>query len=111
MRLFERHPLCNNNPSSAPHINGYCFILCWRCTGGITGVCFWYIINRIVYLDFKIEKIFYLCLLTVPACIDYILIKANKAKPSNFRRFVTGCLLGVPVGELVLRLLTLFGGE
>lgn len=47
MRFFERRPLCNNNPSSAPHIKGRCFILCWRCSGGVIGVFFWYLINNI----------------------------------------------------------------
>ena len=107
MSFFKRRPLCNNNPSSAPHINGHCFILCWRCTGGIIGVFIWHLINKIVYLDFKIEEVFYLCLLILPACIDYILINSNIIKPSNIRRFLTGCLLGFPVAEIVMQLLTM----
>lgn len=107
MRFLERRPLCNNNPSSAPHIKGRCFFLCWRCSGGVVGVFFWYLINSIFYLDFSIERLLYLCLITVPACVDYTLIKSNRTKPSNFRRFWTGCLLGFPVAEIILRLLTM----
>lgn len=107
MRFLEKRPLCNNDSNLAPHIKGHCFIFCWRCTDGVIGVFFWYLINRIVYLHLSIRGLFSLYLLTFPACIDYILNKSNITKPSNFRGFWTGYLLGFPVAEITLRLSTM----
>lgn len=105
MKKLGRRPLCNNNASSAPHIKGYCFYLCWRCTGGIIGAFLWGLIRSIVQVNFNTMEMCLFCLLVIPGVIDYVLIRMNRVKPCNGRRFVTGLLLGAPLEEVGHRII------
>ena len=99
----KRWPVCNNNPESAPHFHGKCFLLCWRCTGGLVGACFWYGIYTALSVNLSEDILVLLWMLFVPpAVIDYFLIRLKYIAPSNFRRFITGCLLGVPISAAVI---------
>lgn len=100
MKILSRKPLCNNNPSSAPHINGNCFFLCWRCTGAVAGAFAATVFSFIV--DCILAKHFVVYLLALPAVIDYILTRTKIVQPSNVRRFISGVLFGIPLAAIVL---------
>lgn len=100
MKILCRRPLCNNNPSSAPHINGKCFFLCWRCTGAVVGAFGTIVISFIT--DCVLAKYFVVYLLALPAVIDYFLTRAKLIQASNVRRFISGVLLGIPLATIAL---------
>lgn len=103
MKIVIRRPICNNNPSSAPHINGRCFWLCWRCTGVVAGAFITTIFTFITDCSWKIIPIVFL--LSLPACADYCCIRKKVILPSNRRRFITGVLLGIPVSMVFFSIL------
>lgn len=94
-------PLCNKDPTSAPHIGGKCFFLCWRCTGIAVGsfltAFFLFCLRVPITLPCAVSA----CVLIIPATIDYILIKSCYVKPSNPRRFISGILLGISIALFV----------
>jgi len=103
MKNIKRMPLCNNNPSSAPHINGKCFFLCWRCTGAVLGIFLLLCLSFICHYRYTLKL--ELFLLVLPAFFDYYLIKLKIMKANNFRRFVTGMPLGFFITIILLSLL------
>ena len=102
MTIKNRMPICNNNPSSAPSINGKCFFLCWRCTGGILGAMLIISIIFLANINTTIRSSLISIVLIIPATVDYVLIRIKAIKPCNIRRFVTGFLLGGAVGHITL---------
>lgn len=100
MKILSRKPLCNNNPSSATHINGKCFFLCWRCTWAVVGAFVAIVFSFIA--DCTLAKYFVVYLLALPAVFDYFLTRMKIVQPSNVRRFISGILLGIPVAAIVL---------
>jgi len=104
MELFKRRPLCNNNPDSAPQINGKPFLLCWRCVGAIIGI----LISLIVFNHLKVSaKMTVVALLSIPAILDYALNRLKFKRESNKLRFITGVLLGIAVGYVEILLLSI----
>lgn len=47
-QIIGKMPLCNRRPDRAPHVCGYCFFLCWRCTALISTILFCSLISWIV---------------------------------------------------------------
>lgn len=94
---MSKYPICNHNPSSAPTINGKCFILCWRCTGAIVGALLLFVALFYMNAGSNISLELLLIPLAFPALVDYVLIRRGIIPPSNRRRFVTGALLGIPL--------------
>lgn len=37
-QIIGKKPLCNRRADRAPHVFGYCFVLCWRCTALISTI-------------------------------------------------------------------------
>lgn len=105
MSLFERRPLCNNNPSSAPIIYGKTFFLCWRCCGAAVGILIVMITYTFVPI-FKCNRTL-MIILIFPAMLDYVMNRINVKKPSNKIRFLTGILLGNAVGMMEILLMNL----
>lgn len=96
MSLLERRPLCNNNPLSAPSINGKTFIICWRCCGAVVGIFAAMITRKLgVSLRFNLSIIL---LLVFPATLDYVMNRFRLKKQNNKMRFLTGILLGYAIG-------------
>lgn len=96
MSLLERRPLCNNNPLSAPSINGKTFIICWRCCGAVVGIFVAMITRKLgASLGFNQSVIL---LLVLPATLDYVMNRLGLKKQNNKIRFLTGILLGYAIG-------------
>ncbi|WP_075968009.1 DUF2085 domain-containing protein [Murdochiella massiliensis] len=104
MKILCCRPLCNNNPSSAPHINGKCFFLCWRCTGAVVRAFGTIVITFIT--DCVLAKDFVIYLFALPAGIDYFLTRSKLIRASNVRRFITGARLGIPLATIALIVLS-----
>ena len=96
MEKFLKRPICNNNPESAPNINGKPFIICWRCIGSIIGAGCMILIRKYAEIN-----IWYMGFFAIPAVVDWTLKKQRKKKPSNTLRFVTGVMLGLAIGAYV----------
>jgi uncharacterized membrane protein len=87
-------PLCNQRPDRAPHIFGYCFPLCWRCTSLIMG----YIAGSA--LQAGAYHIMFSILCCLPAFIDSVLQYKFNKESTNIRRIITGGLAGLGIGGL-----------
>lgn len=106
MKIKHRKPICNNNPSSAPCINGKVFFLCWRCSGVLIGVVIITLLFFSGRIDVSIKMVLQSSILGLPALADYIGIRVNMFRPNNMRRAITGILLGVPISGAILFLLS-----
>ena len=91
--------MCNNNPKSAPLINGRPFVLCWRCCGAVCGLLFILILNR--FYKFTINPLIFLILI-MPASVDWFFTRIEFKKGNNRTRFITGSLIGISIGLLEL---------
>ena len=96
-KIVNRKPWCNNKPHTAPHFGGKCFILCWRCCGGVIGALVSIIILLCSGEKLSISINWKWALLCVPAIIDFYLNKYEILLESNLRRFITGILLGIMI--------------
>ncbi len=95
-------PLCNGIAQRAPHIFGYCFILCWRCTAiyitALLTFIYWH--QKKTVLEAK--KVVYALLLWIPMAIDGGLQTLGVWESTNIRRVVTGGLFGIGFMIVVL---------
>ena len=86
-----RLPLCNLLPDHAPRVGSFCFPLCWRCTGVLTGlVCFQMAgcgLSLLVRIGIGL-------LLLLPCAIDGVAQWKWQIPSTTFRRVVTGFLAG-----------------
>ena len=90
-------PLCNGIASRAPHLFGYCFILCYRCTFILL-----FGIGTLLYLNKKIIfSIKYVWILLIPMIIDGSLQTFMDISSTNFRRSLTGTLFGIGIGYVI----------
>jgi uncharacterized membrane protein len=88
-------PLCNNRPERAPHICGHTFLLCWRCTGILTGI----VLIDMLYLTFNINPNIFipLSIFVLPLAIDGYRQYFMNLMSNNPRRFCTGFLCGIAI--------------
>lgn len=101
MGIIDRRPICNNNPESAPVVNGKPFILCWRCCGTVVGLLLLLSAYRIHRFDVNAVLT---AALIVPASVDWLLIRFHRKNGNNSVRFATGALLGISIGMLEISL-------
>ena len=96
---FGKAPLCNMIPEHGICIKGFYLPLCARCTGTLIGCVvtiflFLFVIRRSKYrLSLHILSF----LLAVPCLIDGLLQYVWKVESDNFRRILTGLLLGASI--------------
>lgn len=97
---FGKAPLCNMIPEHGICIKGFYLPLCARCTGTLIGCVvtiflFLFVIRRSKYrLSLHILSF----LLAVPCLIDGLLQYVWQVESDNFRRILTGLLLGASIG-------------
>lgn len=99
MDILKRRPLCNNNPNSAPQLNGRTFYLCWRCFGSFIGIIIIFLINELFSIHFTISLFLFF---SIPAIIDYFANRFEIKEPRNSLRFLTGLMLGVSIGGMIM---------
>lgn len=96
---FGKAPLCNMIPEHGICIKGFYLPLCARCTGTFIGCVvtiflFLFVIRRSKYrLSLHILSF----LLAVPCLIDGLLQYVWQVESDNFRRILTGLLLGASI--------------
>ena len=83
----------------APHIFGYCFILCYRCTFFLVGAILGLAISSRIERETKKYKGLYTILVSVilflPLLIDGLLQYFFGIESNNIRRAITGFLGGI----------------
>lgn len=91
-------PLCNGISSRAPHIMGFCFPLCYRCTFIILTMLLslWF-----VYRYHKTMKIYWLFICLIPMIFDGCIQTFLGFESTNMRRIITGSLFGMSLGQLI----------
>lgn len=97
---FGNIPICNGIAERAPHIFGFCFPLCYRCTF----IVIMFLIT--LYMSYKYKKtlpimIIILCML--PMIIDGSLQTFWGIMSNNLRRAFTGAVFGFALGLLVTK--------
>lgn len=90
-------PLCNGMASRAPHLFGYCFILCYRCTFILLlfGCTLWFLRKKIV------SSIQCVWLLLIPMVLDGGLQTFFVIESTNVRRSITGAMFGIGIGYIM----------
>lgn len=98
--LFGKVPLCNGIASRAPHILGFCFPLCYRCTFILLSFCLTFLM---IYKKEKIN-IKYVYILFIPMIIDGCLQTFAGIESNNLRRSITGFLFGFALAVIIKRI-------
>lgn len=86
---------CNGRSDRSPHIRGFCFPICWRCSGLIIGmiICYlmmcWGLIPPI-----SIISISFLVIPVIVCFGDGLLQRMTNYESSNIKRFVFGVAAG-----------------
>lgn len=94
-------PLCNGIASRAPHIAGYCFPLCYRCTF----VTLFFLIT--LYFGYKNKvkmSMLIIVLCMIPMIVDGSLQTFMGMMSNNFRRALTGAVFGFGLGMFITRI-------
>ena len=111
MEIFNRRPICNNNPDSAPLVNGAPFFFFLICTGAVLGIAAGLIIQKTIPSVFaELSSMELIVILSLPAVIDFSLNRFRLKKESNTMRFITGISLGLAIAQMeMIALLSLCG--
>lgn len=98
---FGEIPLCNGMASRAPHIFGFCFPLCYRCTF----IALFFFITLFILYQYKKKLPWYFIIIAVLIMtIDGGLQTFFGIMSTNLRRSLTGGLFGIALGAFVTRL-------
>lgn len=96
-------PICNGLEDRAPHILGWCFPLCYRCTFTIIGLTlsavFLYRIKAVNKLK-RSKKLLIIIILFLPIVVDGYLQYFFGIESDNIRRAFTGFFCGVGIAFL-----------
>lgn len=102
LKYIGQIPLCNGIAKRAPHLFGYCFILCWRCTAIYTTALFTFVYWHQKKVIFTSRQVIYALLLWIPMMIDGGLQTLGILESTNMRRIMTGGLFGIGFMIVVL---------
>lgn len=92
-------PLCNGMAERAPHLFGFCFPLCYRCTFFILAL--FITLGIGFHKRFKVKPIYlFLCILSL--VIDGGLQTFFGFESTNIRRILTGGLFGFGIAGFIL---------
>lgn len=98
---FGEIPLCNGIASRAPHIFGFCFPLCYRCTF----IVLLFFITLFILYKYKKKLPWSLIIIAMMIMIvDGGLQTFFGIMSTNLRRSLTGGLFGVALGAVVTRI-------
>ena len=91
-------PMCNGIANRAPHIMGFCFPLCYRCTF----IVIVFVVTLLILYRFKIKlsmKGLGLCML--PMIVDGGLQTFFGIMSNNWRRAITGGIFGFGLAGMI----------
>ena len=101
LTFIGKIPICNGIARRAPHILGFCFPLCYRCTAIF--VAFFLIL--IVCYKKKYECPYWICALgLIPIWIDGGIQTFMGIETTNMARVITGGFFGAMLGAFIARL-------
>ena len=104
-KRWGKEPYCNKKSDRAPHINNFCFPLCWRCFSLSLGLIITYlalsIIEYITTLQYSTTNLIISLMGCMPTIIDGILQYYYGIQSTNFRRCITGLISGVSLAFVV----------
>ncbi|MCD7808302.1 MAG: DUF2085 domain-containing protein [Erysipelotrichaceae bacterium] len=95
-------PICNGYSDRAPHIFGFCFPLCYRCTFLI--LMFAIMLYLFYYKNIKL-RYWLIIVLLIPMIFDGSSQTFFGILSTNFRRAITGGLFGIGLAGLITRIL------
>ena len=101
LTFIGKIPLCNGIARRAPHIFGFCFPLCYRCTAIFIA---FFLILRVCYKR-KYECPYWICALgLIPIWIDGGIQTFMGIETTNMARVITGGFFGAMLGAFIARL-------
>lgn len=93
-------PICNGIASRAPHIFGFCFPLCYRCSFVMVG----FVLGYVLMYKGKVKISWIVSvLLLLPMIVDGSLQTFMGIMCHNINRIVTGFLFGLGLSSLVYK--------
>ena len=101
LSMLGKVPVCNLKPERAPRYGGFCFPLCWRCTGIVLGM---FVPDGLPFVKIPGDRFILLAsgvLLVIPALYDGIRQYVFKVESNNRRRFITGFFAGTGMNMLI----------
>ena len=104
MNSFGKEPICNHDPTTAPHIGSFCFPICWRCLSLSVGIILAEIILRVDQsCNYNVihRYRFLLILLVIPCALDGLLHYTTDYKSHNIIRIISGLIAGIAIRLLV----------
>lgn len=97
IKKIGKLPICNKNQYSAPHIFGFCFPLCWRCTSTIASMYVGGYTITTVGISVNLESRLFALLLILPMAIDGYFHYFGNVRSNNIRRIIFGSMAGIGV--------------
>ena len=95
-------PICNLRAVRAPHIYGYTFILCWRCTAILLSYyLFGFLLHHFLINLLLTSNIIIGFLMCLPTAVDGILQYYFQKESNNQRRIITGISTGMGLSILM----------
>ena len=77
---------------------GWCFVLCWRCTGLILGGLLGSFLHHAEILNFTNDALS-ISIFSTPFVVDVLVQQAHYQESTNTRRYLTGVLFGIALAN------------
>ena len=101
LAMVGKIPLCNKKKERAPHIFGFCFPLCYRCTGVLIGAVFALITNLTGIIPNNAIVALICVVLMLPLIIDGIRQFYFNKLSNNPMRMITGIAFGFSLSKII----------
>ncbi len=103
LSYIGKRPLCKDCNNCAPKINGWVFVLCWRCSGLSFGFLLYLVAKNYIQVD-----IFTSIAIIAATGIEYVSQKLFKYRTPGFVRFLSGVLLVFCLASFIREILLIF---
>ncbi len=93
LRRIGKAPLCNDCAERAPRLGGFVYVLCYRCTGLITGYAVGFLVRSLSAAEWRPEPaLIALALAALP--LDALAQRYTRYRSTSMRRALTGLAFG-----------------